>query len=130
MWKDYDVVIVDERSELAGSYQGIAQLDIGMRTDVLDACPKGLGMIMAIRSLSPQVIITDEIGSLADIEAINACINAGVIVITSIHASSLEELKARPLIAELISGGAFKRGVILSRQNGPGTIEEIIRWDA
>ncbi len=126
----HNVVIVDERSELAGTYQGIAQLDVGLRTDILDACPKGLGMVMAIRSLSPQIIITDEIGSEEDVKAINACINAGVTVITSIHASSLEELEARPLIAQLIKTGAFKRGVVLSRKDGPGTIKEIIRWGA
>lgn len=123
-----NVVIVDERSELAGSYIGVPQLDVGIRTDVLDACPKALGMIMAIRSLSPQVIITDEIGSLADIEAINDCINAGVAVISSVHALNLEEVKARPLLAKLINNKAFKLGVILSRKNGPGTIEDIVRW--
>lgn len=125
-----NVVIVDERSELAGSYQGVAQLDVGIRTDILDSCPKGLGMIMAIRSLSPQVIITDEMGSKEDIEAINECINAGVAVISSVHARNVEELKARPVMARLIETKAFKIGVILSRKKGAGTIEEIIRWGA
>ncbi len=125
----HNVVIIDERSELAGSYKGVAQLDVGIRTDVLDSCPKALGMIMAIRSLSPQVIITDEIGRKEDIEAIYECINAGVTVISSIHAQNVAELKARPLINNLIQRGAFRVGVILSRKKGPGTVEDIVRWD-
>lgn len=126
----HNVVIVDERSELAGSYRGIPQLDVGVRTDVLDSCPKALGMIMAIRSLSPQVVVTDEIGRKEDVEAIQECINAGVAVICTIHAKNIQELEARPLMNNLIAMGAFQLGIVLSRQNGPGTIEEVIRWGA
>lgn len=124
-----NVVIVDERSEIAGCYRGVPQLDVGPRTDVLDSCPKALGMMMAIRSLSPQVIITDEIGSRQDLQAINDCVNAGVAVITSIHAENLEDVKKRPLLNELLNSGVFKTLVVLSRRNGPGRVEEIIRWD-
>ncbi|NLB87688.1 MAG: stage III sporulation protein AA [Syntrophomonadaceae bacterium] len=126
----HNVVIVDERSELAGSYRGLAQLDVGIRTDVLDSCPKALGMIMAIRSLSPQIVVTDEIGRKEDVEAIQECINAGVAVICTIHAKNLQELEARPLINNLIAMGAFQLGIVLSRKRGPGTVEEIIRWGA
>ncbi len=124
-----NVVVVDERSELAGSYRGVPQLDVGPRTDVLDACPKAQGIVMAVRSLSPQIIITDEIGRREDVEAIQECVNAGVSVITSIHAGNLEEVKKRPVIKDLLALEAFKVGVVLSRRNGPGTLEEIIRWD-
>ena len=128
-WPARNIVIVDERSELAGSYRGIPQLDVGPRTDVLDACPKAQGMIMALRSLSPQVIITDEIGRQEDIWAIQECVNAGVAVISSVHAGSLDELQKRPVMQELLSTQAFKLGVILTRQNGPGHIQDIVRWD-
>jgi stage III sporulation protein AA len=124
-----NVAIIDERSELAGSYRGIPQLDVGPRTDVLDACPKSLGMIMAIRSLSPEVIVTDEIGRKEDVDAIAECVNAGVSVISSIHAQDLEELSCRPVMRELMGIRAFEIGVVLSRKNGPGTISETIRWD-
>lgn len=124
-----NVVIVDERSELAGCYRGIPQLDVGRRTDILDSCPKALGMIMAVRSLSPRVVITDEIGRKEDIEAIRECVNAGVTVITSIHAESAADLQKRPLLQDLLAAGAFKLGITLSRRNGPGSIDEIIRWD-
>lgn len=128
--KPHNVVIVDERSELAGSYRGLPQLDVGIRTDVLDSCPKALGMIMAIRSLSPQVVVTDEIGRKEDVEAIYECINAGVAVICTIHAKNIQELEARPLIKNLIEMGAFQLGIVLSRKRGPGTVEEVIRWGA
>lgn len=124
-----NVVLIDERSEIAATYQGKAQMDIGNRTDVLDACPKALGMIMAVRALSPQVIITDEIGREDDVNAISECINAGVSVISSIHALNLEEAMKRPSMEAMFKMGLFKLGVILSRRNGPGTIEEIIRWE-
>ena len=124
-----NVVIIDERSELAGSYRGIPQLNVGPRTDVLDSCPKALGMIMALRSLSPQVLITDEIGRREDVEAIQECVNAGVAVISSVHASTVDELQKRPVMQELLLTRAFKLAVILSRQGGPGHIQDIVRWD-
>ncbi len=124
-----NVVIVDERSEIAGSYKGIPQLDVGPCTDVLDSCPKAIGMMMAIRSLSPQVIITDEIGRKEDVEAILECVNSGVSVISSVHARNLDELEKRPLLKELLKLGAFRVGIVISRRNGPGTLEKIIRWE-
>ena len=60
--RGYRVGICDERSEIAGCYNGMASYDLGSRTDILDGCPKSEGMIMLIRSMSPDVIITDEIG--------------------------------------------------------------------
>lgn len=124
-----NVVVVDERSEIAGCYQGVPQLNVGVRTDVLDSCPKALGMMMAVRSLSPQVIITDEIGRREDVDAIGECLHAGISVITSIHARNAEELRARPLIRNLLDGGAFRCGIVLTRHPRPGQVAEIIRWD-
>lgn len=124
-----NVVIVDERSELAGSYKGQAQMDVGPRTDVLDSCTKAAGMIMAIRSLGPQVIITDEIGRREDVDAIRDCVNAGVSVVTSVHGRDLDELRKRPQIRELLESNAFMNIVVLSRRRGPGTIESIKRGD-
>lgn len=124
-----NVAIIDERSELAGCYLGTPQLDVGPRTDVLDACPKAIGMIMALRSLSPRVIITDEIGRQEDIQAVLECLNAGVTVITSAHAGSVAELEKRPLFGELLQGGLFKTGIVLSRRHGPGSIAAVARWN-
>jgi len=65
-----NVSVVDERSEIAGSYLGVAQNDVGLRTDVLDGCPKVEGMMQLIRSMAPQVLAVDEVGSLADVKAL------------------------------------------------------------
>lgn len=126
----FNVVVVDERSEIAGCHQGVPQLDVGPRTDILDGCPKDIGMMMAIRSLSPQVIITDEIGREGDADAVMECVHAGVNVISTAHAGNLEELRQRPILRKLMADGVFKLVIVLSRRQGPGNIDQVIRWDA
>ncbi len=120
------VGIVDERSEIAGSVDGIAQFQVGPRTDVLDACPKAEGMLMMVRSLSPQLIVTDEIGRAADRDAVLEAAHAGVAVLASAHARNLTEWQNRPYMRELFQARSFQRYVILSRRNGPGTIDAIL----
>ena len=68
--KGVPVGVVDERSELGACYMGRAQNDLGIRTDILDCCPKADGMLMLIRSMAPQVIAVDEIGAREEICAI------------------------------------------------------------
>lgn len=89
----HKVVIVDERSEIAGSFCGTPQFDIGIQTDVLDRFPKAAGMILAIRSLSPDLLITDELGNQEDAEALQSAANAGCHVIASIHGGSIEDVE-------------------------------------
>jgi len=123
------VSIIDERSELAGCVGGQPQFQVGPRTDVLDACPKAEGLLMAIRSLSPDLVVTDEIGRRQDSEAILEATHAGVSVLASAHANSLEEWAGRPYMKELFEARAFQRYVILSRRRGPGTVERILDGD-
>lgn len=118
--------VVDERGEIGGSYRGVAQNQVGIRTDLLTDCPKPAGMILLIRSMSPEVIITDEIGSREDVQAIREAVNAGVKIITSIHGRDLAEIKRRPNLEELLNQKIFQRYIILSRREGPGTIEKIL----
>lgn len=125
-----NVVVIDERSEIAGCYHGIPQLDVGPRTDVLDACPKSQGMIMAVRSLSPELIVTDELGRPEDIAAIEECINAGVKILATAHGASLEEVSGRPGMRSILSSSSFAAAVVLSRAKGPGTLERIIQLSA
>jgi stage III sporulation protein AA len=120
------VGLVDERSEIAGCYRGIAQRDIGIRTDVLDGCPKAEGMMMLLRSMGPQVIATDEIGRLEDADALEEVLNAGVKILTTAHGSSLADLTERPVFSKLIRAKIFERIIILGRSRGVGTIENII----
>ncbi len=119
------VSIVDERSEIAGCLHGVPQRDVGPRTDVLDACPKALGMMMMIRTMSPEVVIVDEIGRAEDSEAIWEAIHAGVSVICSAHGCNLAEVSRRPMLGRLLQQGAFDRYIVLSRTAGPGTVEGI-----
>ncbi len=129
---DYDrgvpsskVGIVDERSEIAGCIKGIPQHNLGPRIDVLDACPKAEGMMMLIRSMSPDVLVVDEIGRKEDTEAILEAINAGVTIFVTAHGNTISDLYKRPTIEPLLKLEVFERIVELSRQNGPGTIAAI-----
>lgn len=119
------VSLVDERSEIAACSLGIPRNDVGIRTDVLDCCPKAEGIIMMIRSMSPEVVATDEIGRKEDADAIITAVNAGVKVITTIHGSSIGDfLKKQDL--NRIRKGVFERYMILSRRKGVGTLEAIL----
>ncbi|ASA23136.1 stage III sporulation protein AA [Paenibacillus donghaensis] len=109
------VGIVDERSEIAGSRRGIPAFDVGPRTDVLDGCPKAEGMMMMIRSLSPDVIIADELGRREDADAVTEALNAGISVVASAHGKEVTELLRRPGLGGLLEQKMFERYVILHR---------------
>ncbi|TDL34617.1 stage III sporulation protein AA [Jeotgalibacillus sp. S-D1] len=96
------VSIIDERSEIAACHHGIPQLTFGTKVDVLDRCPKLEGMTMMIRSMSPEVIIVDEIGHERDIEAVIDAMYTGVTMIVTAHASSMEELRNRSSMDKLL----------------------------
>lgn len=119
------VCIVDERSELAGCFEGIPQMNVGVRTDVLDSCLKSEGIMMAIRSMSPDVVICDEIGTNSDMESIIMAMNCGINLVTSIHGFGIEDLNKRMVFKELVDNKVFRRAIILSNANGVGTIESI-----
>lgn len=119
------VAIIDERSELAACYLGVPTLDLGPRADVLDACPKAEGMMIALRALSPEVLVTDEIGRREDALAIEEALYSGVRVVTTAHGANLDELLARPVLGELLQRHVFGRYVLLSSRRGPGTIEAV-----
>jgi stage III sporulation protein AA len=120
------VGIVDERSEIAGCVNGIPQLTFGHRLDVLDACPKAEGMMMMIRSMSPDVLIVDEIGRKEDAEAIQEAVHAGIKLMMTTHGASIEEIRNRPSLKEIVNQRIFKRYILLSRKEGPGTITHIL----
>ena len=89
------VGVVDERSEIAACYQGIPQNDLGPRTDVLDNCPKAIGMQMVLRSMSPDIIAVDELGGKEDFAAVAQAMKSGVTVLGTMHAGSVEEIFLR-----------------------------------
>jgi stage III sporulation protein AA len=104
-------------------------MNVGLRTDVLDNCPKAEGIMMAIRSMSPEIIICDEIGTHKDMESILMALNSGVSLITSIHGYGIEDLYNRAVFKEIIDNHVFKRAVIVSARKGAGTIEYIYDFD-
>ena len=107
------VTIVDERFEIAACSEGTAQMDVGS-SDVLSGFPKPEGILRAVRCLSPNVIICDEIGTFKEAKAINETLNSGVKIISSIHALSEKEILKKPQILWLLFSGAFEKIVILS----------------
>ncbi|TCP31173.1 stage III sporulation protein AA [Scopulibacillus darangshiensis] len=114
------VGIVDERSEIAGSLRGVPQNELGQRVDVLDACPKAEGMMMLIRSMSPDVLVVDEIGRKEDSDALQEAMNAGVAVMATVHSAGYQQLFKRPTISPLLETGVFERYVELSNRAGQG----------
>ena len=124
-WQRHTVTIVDERSEIAAVWQGVPQTDCGPCTDVLDGYPKTEGIMMAIRALASDVLVTDELGTTADAMAIVEAGAAGIAVLASIHGDSFEDVQKRAGGRILVESGLFKCLVILSRRRGPGTLEKV-----
>ncbi|MET3195840.1 stage III sporulation protein AA [Bacillus sp. OAE603] len=123
--KPQKVGIVDERSEIAGSVKGVPQYTFGERIDVLDACPKAEGMMMLVRSMSPHIILVDEIGKKEDVDAILEAIFAGVQLIVTVHGYSLEEIRKRPSLQPLFQNGTFERFIEISNHPRPGNVTDI-----
>lgn len=107
------VCVVDERSELAAMHAGVPQLDIGPRTDVLDGCAKEAGLRWLLRSMSPQVLITDELGTAADVQAVCEAAKCGVSVMASLHGRELETALSRGPVYQLAQNRIFTRYVLL-----------------
>lgn len=119
------VGVVDERSELAGCYQGIPQNDLGMRTDILDGCPKAEGMQMLIRSMSPAVVAVDELGKEEDYKSVESVIHCGCKLIATAHGNSLEDILRQPFYRRLLSAKVFERYILLGKGEHAGIVEGI-----
>lgn len=107
------VAVVDERSEIAGCFQGEPQNDVGIRTDVLDACPKAFGMEMMLRSMSPEVIAVDEIATGQDVSTLLLLMHCGVRVMATIHGDSVQEVQKKPYLRPLFEAEYFKRFLVI-----------------
>ena len=111
------ISVIDERSEIAACINGKPQNDLGMRTDVLDACPKEIGMRMVLRTMSPEVIAVDEIGKQEEFELLEQMRCSGVKILGTIHAGDMEEILRNSMIRKGIESGAIERFVGLQRMN-------------
>ena len=123
------VVIADERGEIAAVKDGVPQNDIGLNSDVICGFPKGTAIMNALKSMSPEVIICDEVGTKDEIKAIEYGLNSGVKFILTVHASSCEELKRKKQIKMLLETGEFNNIVLLKSGRVPGIIEKIINCE-
>ncbi len=118
---EYKITIIDERSEIAGCADGSPQFSIGMNTDVLDRFPKSKGMLLALRSLSPHILITDELGDKHDMDAIREVSRSGCKIFASIHGESIDEVMHKH--NKLLS--YFDLAVLLGRINSTPAILSI-----
>ncbi len=118
----FTVGISDERGEIAACCRGVPQLDVGIRTDVLDSCPKALGMSMLVRTMSPDVAAADEIGSKEDERAVREAVFSGVAVICTAHGNDIDDIKRRLKGFE----GIFDYYVFLEGRKNPGRIREVL----
>ena len=114
-FKGKTISLVDERGEIAAVYKGIPQNDIGVRTDVMDNVDKSIGMKLLIRSMSPEIIVADEIGKDEDVEAINYAVCSGIKGIFTAHGGSLKELQLNPAISKIIGKHIFERVIFLDK---------------
>lgn len=110
------LTLVDERSEIAAVHHGVPQYDVGLHTDVLDGFPRAEGLLTALRVMTPEVLVCDEIGTEADAQAILGIHGCGVPVIASAHGTSWEDLERRPVLRQLLEQGVFRYAAILSVQ--------------
>jgi len=121
----FNILLIDERYEIGSSYNGSVQLDVGEFTDVISGCSKHYGFEYGVRSLSPDIVVTDEVYSKKDLEAIENVASAGVKILTSVHGNSIEDLKMKENFLKVLQNKVFKRFIVLSSRKGPGTIEGI-----
>lgn len=105
--------VVDERSEIGASFFGIPQNDLGRRTDVLDACPKAEGMRLLLRSMSPQIIAVDELGSREDYLAVEEVLHCGCRVLGTMHVGAIQELREKMYLSRWMEQQFFERFVFL-----------------
>lgn len=124
----HKVAVIDSRSEIAGTYKGIYQRDIGM-CDILDGYSKSDGFEHSLRCLSPDVIICDEIGNSDDVNSIENAINSGVSVIATAHCSNKKEFIQKENLMKLIKLKGFKNIVFLDNKNNIGKILQTVRCD-
>ncbi len=124
----YKVGVVDERSELAACYHGLPQNDLGIRTDVLDGCPKSIGMELMLRSMSPEVLVVDELGN-SDATAVEKVISCGCTILATAHGESRDYFKVRSTensrqeTGSFSAHGNFERYVFLRAGDQPGVID-------
>ena len=111
------VGLADERGEVAALWEGVPQFDVGEHTDVLEGCPKAVGLMLLLRGMNPQLLACDEVTDPADCAALERCSNSGVGLLATLHARKVEDLAQKPLYRALLARGPFQRTVVIHRDS-------------
>ncbi len=111
------VGLADERGEVAALWEGEPQFDVGEHTDVLEGCPKAVGLMLLLRGMNPQLLACDEVTDPADCAALERCSNSGVGLLATLHARKVEDLAQKPLYRALLARGLFHRAVVIRRDS-------------
>lgn len=109
--------VVDERGEIAAMYKNVPQNNLGLQVDILNNIPKSIGMKMLVRSMAPEIICADEIGTKEDIEAIKYAVTSGVKGIFTAHGETIENIKQNPILKELIESNLIENIIILHKND-------------
>ena len=128
-FKGISVSVIDERGEIGACYKGIPQNDLGLRTDIFDDMPKAIGMKMAIRAMSPKVIVADEIGSFDDSDAIKYAVCCGVKGIFTAHGRTINDVIINPALEDLIKSKVFERVIFIKGRNKSNFFVDIFGLD-
>lgn len=113
--RGFKVGVADDRGELGAMYGGVPQNDLGAQTDLIDNAPKAEAISLLLRTMSPKVIVSDEIACVKDVEAIRLAHGTGVEIIATTHGKNLAEVKQREILKPLFSDGVFSQAILLSR---------------
>ena len=114
------ISLIDEKNEISATFKSAAQNDIGNFTDVFNSYTKYYGILSAVKIMSPQIIVCDEIGTKDDLEALDYAINSGVKIIATMHSSSIDDAFKKPYMKELFSRKAFDYIVLLGTGDNLG----------
>lgn len=121
----YRTAVIDERGELAAMHRGSAQHDVGVRTDVLDGCVRDAGILTALRVLTPEYIICDEISTQQDVNAVMQAAGCGVNFAASCHAGTAEDIYRRPVLRPLMEAGIFRYCILLGEAGSVRTVRRL-----
>lgn len=120
-----NITVIDERNEISGTYLGISQMDLGERTDIIVNVSKNKGFEMALRSLAPDIIAVDEIGTMSDINALNIAMNCGVSILCTLHSYNDRELIQKKGIGDLVKDKVFDTYIFMNKRYRDSRIEKI-----
>ena len=121
----YNVLLADERYEIANCFNGKPTLDVGDFTDIVSGVEKGYAFDCGIRSMNPDILVTDELSTQKDIESVEHVASCGVKILASVHAKDIEELKSKKEFKCLLESKVFKRFIVLGVSRGLGSIEGV-----